>query len=245
MNRAERRRIDREIKKVIQSDGDNCNICRRPFQHNEKTFYGRSTAGTAVVLGECCLPRLEYGVGQGLYVGRTYDVLSGIAQPVSKKRKKPEDIEGAVDAFQTFFANVDAVADDASNRAGISTARSSVNVLPSLWKSDDAAWFAENRDRSHRLRPAFPGEAETLPSDYSDTVLPPRHEFQMLVRQVEPGQRIRTAFARNLDTPIPDIEPVIHALFDTMFSQRDPGAVISVEEVAKLAKLYVPGSTDS
>jgi len=37
---------------------------------------------------------------------------------------------------------------------------------------------------------------------------------QALVRQVEPGTRLRIALCRNMEVPIPDAEPLIHAAFD-------------------------------
>jgi hypothetical protein len=46
--------------------------------------------------------------------------------------------------------------------------------------------------------------------------------------------------SRNLDTPIPDIEAVHHALFDTVSNSE--GGVISVREVAELAQKYASSS---
>jgi hypothetical protein len=82
------------------------------------------------------------------------------------------------------------------------------------------------------------GELESFPPDAVPTTLPPDHEIQVVIRQVEPGQRIRAPFGRNLGTPVPDVEAVIHALFDSVAQPRGEGVVISVEEVAKLAERY-------
>jgi len=32
MSRQQRRRVERQIRKLIEADGDNCSICRAPFQ---------------------------------------------------------------------------------------------------------------------------------------------------------------------------------------------------------------------
>jgi hypothetical protein len=52
----------------------------------------------------------------------------------------------------------------------------------------------------------------------------PGHEFQVLVRQVEPGARIRLPFGRNLNVEILDNEATIHALFDLAAHARAEGA---------------------
>ena len=80
----------------------------------------------------------------------------------------------------------------------------------------------------------FPGETARvkLPA------VPPDHEFQVLVRQVAPGSRARFAFCRNIKVEIPDLEPVIHALFDLASDSRPAGSVLNTKEVAQLAQKY-------
>jgi hypothetical protein len=68
--------------------------------------------------------------------------------------------------------------------------------------------------------------------------VPPSHELQVLVRQVEPGSRIRVAFCRNLACPIPNDDAVLRATFDLNLKDGKPGAVLTVREVAGLAVKY-------
>lgn len=52
MRREDRRRFEREFKKIRTSD--NCTICNKPFPHNTRTFGGLTSNGTVVFAGECC-----------------------------------------------------------------------------------------------------------------------------------------------------------------------------------------------
>jgi hypothetical protein len=71
---------------------------------------------------------------------------------------------------------------------------------PPAWQADDREWFKANPGRSHRLRQRFPGE--TFGDSTPLAAPPPRHEFQVLVRQLEPGKRTRLPFCRNIDCAI-------------------------------------------
>ena len=108
------------------------------------------------------------------------------------------------------------------------------HIADTTWKDDDRRWFESNPTRSHRLRPSFPDEFSSI-ADIP--VPPPGHELHVLVRQVEPGMRIRHGFFHNTKTDVPDIEPVLHALFDVAAGRKETHP-ISVEEVAELALKY-------
>ena len=110
-----------------------------------------------------------------------------------------------------------------------------LTLLDASWKDDDRAWFEKNSSRAHRLRRLFPGEIDLslLPGE-----APPGHEWQIVVRQVTPGERVKMPLCRNTACPIPDVEPVLHAVFDLAAKDREPGAVISVKEAAELALKY-------
>ena len=85
-----------------------------------------------------------------------------------------------------------------------------VNLPDGPWKDDDRIWFEQNRERSHRVRMPFPGEY-----DAEAAKAPTGHVLIVLVRQVEPGMRIRPAVSLNADLlPLPDDEAVAHALFE-------------------------------
>ena len=81
-----------------------------------------------------------------------------------------------------------------------------LTLLDASWKDDDRAWFEENPSRAHRLRRLFPGEIDSslLPGE-----APPGHEWQIVVRQLEPGIRVKAPLCRNTACPIPDVEPVV------------------------------------
>lgn len=237
MNRSARRQLDRDLRKLMATDGDRCSLCQVDFPHNSKTFYGRAE-GRAVIAGECCRPKLALEVGSGLYVKGDYDVLG---KPSARRPAggTVDDVPGTVERLRNAIAGIDDIADSAAQRAGISSTRRQVSLADNPWKADDAAWFQAHPDRSHRLRGLLPGELESFPPDAAPSAgLPDDHEIQIVIRQIQPGQRIRVPFGRNLETPIPDIEPVIHALFDSISARRAGSATISVSEVASIAKRY-------
>ena len=240
MNRAERRNLDRDVRKLIKADGDHCTACAAELQHNGRTYYGRVASGAAAIVGDCCRETLTVEAGGGVYVKNRYDVLDGSGS----SRRAPAvvgDVDAVVAQLREAVSEVDALSTSVQARAGIAGSPGQVNLAPSLWKADDAAWFASHPDRAHRLRPLLPGERESFPAQARPSSLPPGHEIQVVVRQVQPGQRVRVPFGRNLATPVPDQEAVVHALFDSVSRRRSGSAVISVEEVAASAERY--GST--
>lgn len=105
------------------------------------------------------------------------------------------------------------------------------------WKQDDAAWFKKHNKRSHRLRPMIEGEVATLPKEITSATIPENHSLEILVRQIEPGARIRAVFCRNKEIKIPDQEEVIHAIFDIV-AQAGVRGVIEAQEINERAKQY-------
>jgi hypothetical protein len=78
------------------------------------------------------------------------------------------------------------------------------------WTSDDRQWFERNPQRSHRARPPFPGEC-----DEEVAKTPASHALIMLLRQVEPGRRLRVAVPLGADlVPLLDDEAGVHGLFE-------------------------------
>lgn len=235
MNRAARRKIERQLRKIIKTDGDVCSLCRVEFPHNSRTYGGITADGTVAFVGECCAEKLEIIVISGLITTKPYDVPSRNG----RSRKQPatnEQIAEAIDAHQKYFAMADQFAARVSpHRQGV------VTFSERPWKTDDQIWFKANPDRSHRLRQLFPGELATLRRHPEEPdLIPAGHEPQVLVRQVEPGKRIRISFYRNLAIDIPDIEPLLHAMFDLVSGDRTDA--ISTGEVAKLALKYAASS---
>jgi hypothetical protein len=225
--------IDRGIRKVIQRDGDFCSLCRAAFQHNGKTYYGTAYSGTVVCVGECCVGKLRTVEAAGLYCSA--DRPHELPPPANAEALSPEEVIEGVEAYQQYIAMADKLAADAGKRAGLPEgAPVAVFLSDNAWKDDDRLWFEAHSDRSHRLRRPFAGE-KYYRGD-RPPIAPPRHESQILVRQLQPGMRIRASFIRNLAIDIPDYEPILHALFDVVSSGRT--TTISVEEVAALAEKY-------
>lgn len=80
------------------------------------------------------------------------------------------------------------------------------------------AGFEQHPERSHRAR--FPFDGEIAPEQSESA--PDGHQLLLLLRQVEPGKRIKVGFfISNELLPVPDIEAVAHALFD-IATKREP-----------------------
>lgn len=231
-----RRRIERAIRTIIESDGDRCSMCKKTFEHNSKTFGGAAAGGVAVLVGECCRRRIKELVTQGVYVNRAYDDFAQRADSPASGTLAPQDVPVAVERLQEHFTSVDKFGSEIAKKGGLLRGTPRLHTSNSSWKADDAAWFKANPTRSHRLRPTLAGEVEGLFDRSSIPVLPSGHEHQVLVRQVEPGTRLRIPFGRNLEIPIPDIEAVVHALFDIVAGSN--GGVVNAREVIELAKRY-------
>jgi hypothetical protein len=100
---------------------------------------------------------------------------------------------------------------DIGRRSGVDCALQ-VNLSDSPWKDDDRIWFEQNPMRAHRMRLPFSGEYDAEALD-----APPGHVLIVLVRQVEPGSRIRPGFYLDSDLlPVPDDEAAAHALFEVV-----------------------------
>jgi hypothetical protein len=56
---------------------------------------------------------------------------------------------------------------------------------------DDRAWFARHHGRNHRLRPPLGGERDALEAQRAALSIPRSSQPCVIVRQVEPGARIR------------------------------------------------------
>lgn len=104
---------------------------------------------------------------------------------------------------------------------------------PSLprWQLDDAAWFERHRRRTHRIRPAFPGEVEGEP--------PAGRIWLKVVRQLRPGIRLRCTVFCNPHAPLPNDEAVAHGLFDVAVAAFEAGGEgfkpLDAELAARLA----------
>lgn len=110
-------------------------------------------------------------------------------------------------ALKSLTADVD----DLARRAGLKPTDDIIfETWDTPWSADDREWFRANPERSHRMRFLFDGEVLRRGNEPCPGVT-----FICLVRQVEPGKRVRKGFWINSEIlPVPDAEPVAAALFD-------------------------------
>jgi len=241
MKPSARRRVERQIIELTNSKGDQCSNCQTPFPHNSRSFGGVTAGGKVALVGECCQRTLKQVILSGVYLDQRYKDLD-LGKGGKEQPRTPADVSKAIAAMQQTFQRIDDTANTIKAKGGWGARNARINTASSPWKDDDARWFKANPTRAHRLRPAYPGELDDV-SDLQGPV-PAGHELQVLLRQVEPGKRLRTAFCRNLEMSIPDVEPVIHAIFDVVSASK--GGVVSHKEVAELAQRYAAagGSAD-
>jgi len=99
---------------------------------------------------------------------------------------------------------------DVERRGGIGGRATMVSVLDHPWTHDDREWFERNPKRAHRASRPFPG---ALDEEVAKT--PAGCTLITLVRQVEPGSRLRGGlFINAILLPLPDDEAVAHTLFE-------------------------------
>src|SRR5262245_16450898 len=213
--RQQRRHVERALRKLHRRGV--CSVCGGAFRHNSPTASGFDAHGTVAVAGECCFDRLAQTFGIALYSNRQYDFLSP-RSPASDGPPElpPERIVEAVAAYTKSIADTDQLLADVERRGGGARA-TTVTLLDYPWKDDDRNWFKQNPERTHRARAPSPGEVEIE--------APAGHAPIMLVRQVEPGYRLRGEVYLNANfLPLPDNEAVVHALFEVaMGREATPG----------------------
>jgi hypothetical protein len=148
--------------------------------------------GKVVLAGECCVNQVPKIFGTRLEL--TGEQIAAVSQKVAVNKKL----------------------NDAERHGGGFGRPVKVNLLNSLWKDDDRDWFKRNPKRSHRLRTPFPGEL-----DEEAAKVPTGKALFMLVRQVEPGSRLRPHLCLDADLlPLPDDEAVAHALFEVAMERE-------------------------
>jgi hypothetical protein len=213
--RHQRRRIDRQIYKLLHQD--DCSVCRSPLKHNSCTTSGLDAQGNVVLAGECCASRVAVVFGRGLYSNRRYDFLSRRSSEPNIKATN-EQIADAIAAYQKAIAGTDEQLANVERRGGVGGVRvRGVSLLDHPWKADDRDWFERNQKRSHRWRLPFSGEFDELAAQ-----TPAGLTLIVLVRQVELSARLKGALYFNADLlPLPNDEAVAYALFEAAVG-REP-----------------------
>jgi len=217
--RQQHRQFERQLRKLIRTRGDDCSLCGGAFQHNCRTFGGYDQHGNIALVGECCVERLHKIHTAGLFSCRNYDFLPA-GQNSMTRGLGPEQVVTALGALERAIAFADEeVKDDLWQRGGVSPQpHSQISILDRPWKQDDRDWFKQHPERSHRAR--FPFAGEIRPEQCGPA--PEGHRLLVLLRQVEPGKRIKSGFFISDELlPVPEVEAVAHALFD-IATRREP-----------------------
>jgi hypothetical protein len=217
--RQQRRRVDRELRKLVGRS--TCSICGISLQHNSRTTGGLDIHNNVVLAGECCVNQVAITVMLGYFVDRQYDFLLQHATKLSTDTEPTNaQIIETITAYQKAVAAADKRFDDIVRRGGGAPTNGitlKVNPPDGPWKEDDRNWFKQNPQRSHRARLPFPDEA-----DKEAARSPAGHTMVMLVRQVEPGNRLKVNFYLAADElPVPNDEALIHTLFEIAM-RREP-----------------------
>jgi hypothetical protein len=214
LSRQQRRRLNRALRKLFRHNV--CSFCGSSFKHNSHTAGGLDAQGNAVLAGECCISRVAKIFARGCYSDRQYDfLLPTNTKPSTKTEPTSEQIANAIGAYQKAIAATDKVLDGVERRGG-GVRVPNVNARDYPWKSNDRDWFERNQDRSHRVRVPLPGECDAETAN-----IPAGHALILLVRQVEPGSRIRAAVHCSVDLlPLSDDEAAAHALFEVAMQRE-------------------------
>jgi hypothetical protein len=221
--RQRRRHVNRALQKLFRRD--TCSLCGSPFRHNSGTASGLDAQGNVALAGECCFDRLAEVFGMGFYSDRHYDFLMPRGSEAPSEAP-PEKIVEAFAAYTKAIAATDKLLADVE-RYGGGIRASNVCVLDYEWKSNDRQWFEQNPGRTHRARMPFPDEI--------DKETPVGYAPVMLIRQVEPGSRLRSKFFLHTSLlPLPDDEALAHALFDVAMQDE----AVGVDEFCTLIKKY-------
>ncbi|MEH6412502.1 hypothetical protein ACIPZG_05710 [Pseudomonas sp. NPDC089395] len=245
MSRSSRRRYDKEFKKILRKDGDRCGICRKPLEHNCQTFGGFTADGTTTLTSECCRHLLHTLMGSGVYVNQNTDAIRSVLRQMPQGQGPATDVIAAAERMRSGVNSIDRLTQEMMAKGGLTSKPTGISLTETPWKSDDAAWFDRNKNRTHRMRQIYPGEFETLPPEYQQLNIPDDHRLEIVVRQVKKGQRIRSAFCRNLSVEIPDTDEVIHVIFDWVAGGGNGAGVMTAQELAELSSRYKASSSGS
>ena len=150
MNRAQRRRLDRQLEGLMGEDG--CSACGTAFEHNGRLFGGCDGYGRPAITGDCCSETLAQVTHAGIYVARTYDFLRPRKRGVEPRRNRSAsatEIISAIATCQDLIAQADQQLDGMARRAGVRSPLR-ISVLDSEWKTADRLWFEQHLERSHR-----------------------------------------------------------------------------------------------
>jgi hypothetical protein len=230
--------VTRRLKRFLAAGPELCSLCHEPFGHNVRTYSGVAGDGALACVGECCAHHLERIYYAGVFLRNKHGVYSrGARLRGTGKSYSTEEVADHIGRLQKAVEAIDDAVGDidgAVKRAGVKEARFA-GFGDTPWKVADAEWFKRHPDRSHHARQPMEGEAEAFGFDEEP---PPGHELMMLVRQVEPGRRIRLGFYKLVGLPVPDAESLAHALCDIAARDAGTGKPVNKAELMALCERY-------
>jgi hypothetical protein len=243
-NRKARRWLHAGVRPLLGLD--RCTLCGKEFTHNSQTFAGVMSGDKFALTGDCCRMKLHTRVTEGIFVAGSRETHSfPKADPTADP---PKAVRAKVDIELLQKAVISAVTAEAkmeaSRATGIDCSNTEVHTEQSEWKRDDQAWFKAHPKRAYRLRHRHPAE----PAGNCVAQVPPHKLIDwIVVQQIRPGLRIRTAFACTGDDTFLeamkelitiDDEAVAHALHATA-EEEGPIRVADIAE--KLRRFQTKG----
>jgi hypothetical protein len=194
-----------------------CSFCGSPFRPGSSKAAGFDAHGKDVLAGECCVNQIDKIFGLGL------------------------ELTIKQSAAASLNAAVNKMLNDAERHGGFGRPLE-VNLVNSPWKVDDRDWFERNPKRSHRARAPFPSEL-----DEEAAKVPTGKALLMLVRELEPGSRLRPDLCLDADLlPLPDDEAVAHALFEVAIGREAmPGDRQALRVLAEKYTVQSGGNDDA
>lgn len=233
MNRADRRRHQKQLSNLSKKVGTDCELCGQPLMHLNISFAGLTSDKHLVLAGECCSHKLVTILKTGVY-----SCVDGAANRLKEIGSLSLSNDPAFALrLNSDIRRLDMVTSQVMKNGGVSVPPKAITLTETPWKHEDADWFKRRPERSHRMRLLQDGEMESLPSEMKRSTAPLQHRWEVIVRQVQEGQRIRTLVLRDMSVYIKDDEQLLHALFDIAF-RSGPDKVIEMAEVHALAHRY-------
>ncbi|MCO7729076.1 hypothetical protein NJB93_21260 [Brucella intermedia] len=154
-------RFESDFRQLLKTDGEHCSFCRAQFEHNCKTYGGYRATGKIAITSDCCRHKLANVRASGVFVMQSSDLMPEVDDNGSKSLSLDEAAR-SVGALQKHFHHLDEMSGTMMKQAGLNTKAHRVHLKNYPWKADDAAWFQAHPDRSHRLRPMFDGELDSM-----------------------------------------------------------------------------------
>jgi hypothetical protein len=257
LSRATRRRLDRRLNQLAKHNA--CSLCGREHAHNSRTFGGLTKYDEIALAGECCCDQISTVHWIGLYSARRYEFLQAGRGTRNRTPCSNDDVIEGLSLLQNAIADTDERVERSLRRAGGANASKEIFVSTKNhpWMIADRLWFKEHRNRSHRIRLPLPGESDNILEQHSRdpeqlqaqlTGVPDDHTMVVLVRQTEPGMRLRCWFYLNnlllplTKTDFPETEAIVHALFDVVWNRE---ALPNTHELITLVDRYLTNETVS